>query len=161
MCDLLMASGELPSLNGRQAHLTVIVREVEGGGRVESELEGVGAIPESIAAKLFSEGSHRVLTVERGSGVVLDYGRRRRVFNERQREVAAAVRETCSVRGCRWPVAKCQMHHDDEFGKGGGTDLRNGYPLCTVYHHPLVTKGLRKMVPQADGSVVLMAPDSS
>jgi hypothetical protein len=159
MCDHLMAAGKLPSLNGRQAHLTVFVREVDGG-RVESCLEGVGLIPNSMAAELLRDGCYRVQTVDKTTGVVINYGRKRRIASARQREVKAGEYQTCAVRRCRKPVRQCEMHHLDEYALGGGTDLERMIPLCKLNHHRQVSEGLVRVVPQADGSVILAPPDS-
>jgi hypothetical protein len=66
--------------------------------------------------------------------VVLDLGRRRRLFSEYQRIARALTQKTCSVEGCDKPPAMLHAHHALEWSKGGRTDLADLVLICP-YHH--------------------------
>jgi hypothetical protein len=69
-----------------------------------------------------------------GRSVVLDLGRKRRLFSEHQRIALAIEQGGCTAEACGRPAAWCHAHHDMPWNRGGRTDLANGRLLCP-YHH--------------------------
>jgi len=69
-----------------------------------------------------------------GRSVVLDLGRKRRLFSEHQRIALAIQQGGCTAEACGRPSAWCHAHHDTAWARGGRTDLANGRLLCP-YHH--------------------------
>ena len=65
---------------------------------------------------------------------------------------------TCVGGNCDVPIRDCEIHHLVPFEKGGGTDARNGVPLCRRKHHPQVTEGGYQLVRQPGGGFALVAP---
>ena len=141
LCGVAIGSGRLPRRGGRVAQLTVIVRK-EG-----AELEGVGPISDGTLARLCSQDHLEREQLVDSKGVTLDFGRARRLFSEPQRQEISTRHPTCVVEGCTVDSRKCQPHHDDWWKDGGGTDVGKGLPLCWK-HHPMVTEGGYRLVPQ-------------
>jgi hypothetical protein len=75
---------------------------------------------------------HRRLVDDRS--VVLDMGRKRRLYTEVQRIALDIEQGGCTTEACDRPAAWCDAHHDLEWSQGGPTDLTNGRLLCP-YHH--------------------------
>jgi hypothetical protein len=69
-----------------------------------------------------------------GRSMVLDLGRKRRLFTEHQRIALAIEQAGCTAEACDRPSAWCHAHHDLAWARGGHTDLGNGRLLC-AYHH--------------------------
>lgn len=63
-------------------------------------------------------------------GVVLDLGRRRRVFTGAVREAALLAAQKCIWPGCHLPADRCQVDHLEAWSAGGETRVDNGAPLC-------------------------------
>ena len=69
-----------------------------------------------------------------GPSEPLDAGRARRFHTKAQR-VAMGVRDGgCSAIGCDRPPALCQAHHDQQWSRGGATNLDDGRLLCQRHH---------------------------
>jgi hypothetical protein len=69
-----------------------------------------------------------------GRSVVLDLGRKRRLFSEHQRIALGIEQGGCTAEACGRPAAWCHAHHDIPWTRGGRTDLANGRLMC-LYHH--------------------------
>jgi hypothetical protein len=160
LCRRQLDSGTLPSINGRQPHLTVVVQaETLAGapGAPAARLEGAGPISGETARRLLCGGSASVLRVD-GKGVALDLGRAKRLASEPQRQVLVARDQGCVVPGCSWEARFCEPHHLDEWALGGGTRVDRMVLLCKVTHHPLVHEGHWKLAENADGTFALVPP---
>ncbi len=67
-------------------------------------------------------------------GQLLNVGRARRLFTERQR-IGMAVRDGgCRFPGCDRPPSWCEAHHIDQWAHGGNTDAADGILLCRRHH---------------------------
>jgi hypothetical protein len=79
------------------------------------------------------------------NGVIIDLGRRSRVFTGSARD-AALLQATLDGGGrCLWPGCgrrRCQIDHTDEWHAGGVTALRNAGPLC-ARHNRFKSRGYR------------------
>jgi uncharacterized protein DUF222 len=69
-----------------------------------------------------------------GGSVVLDMGRRRRLYTEAQRIALDVEQGGCTAEACDRPAAWCDAHHDVAWSEGGPTDLANGRLLCRFHH---------------------------
>ncbi len=117
LCRRQLDSGTLPSVNGRQPHLTVVVQaETLAGapGAPAARLEAAGPISGETARRLLCSGSASVLRVD-GKGAALDLGRAKRLASEAQRRVLAARDQGCVVPGCSWEARFCEPHHLDQW----------------------------------------------
>ena len=66
-----------------------------------------------------------------GQGVVTDFGRKRRLFNDAAREALKLMIDGCEHIGCPVRPTSCQIDHIEEWVRdGGATDLRNGALKC-------------------------------
>ncbi|MEN9646004.1 MAG: hypothetical protein RL238_2673 [Actinomycetota bacterium] len=91
------------------------------------------------AAALVGRVRRMVLSAD---GVVLDFGRRKRLFTGALREAVLLTARDCTWVGCRVHGAACQTDHVLPFAQAGPTSAVNGAPLCD-HHNPLKNKGYR------------------
>jgi len=75
-------------------------------------------------------------------GVVLNMGRRQRLFNGPQRDAVLMASRRCTFIGCSIPGHRCQADHLVPYGRGGPTDVANGGPGCG-FHNPFKNNGTR------------------
>jgi hypothetical protein len=67
-------------------------------------------------------------------GVILDYGRKQRLFTGALRQAILARDRHCRHEGCEIPARRCEIDHITEWNDGGHTNHRNGNTNCS-YHH--------------------------
>lgn len=67
-------------------------------------------------------------------GVILDYGRKVRLFTGALREAICARDRFCTHPGCEIPARHCEIDHVDEWDDGGPTEHRNGRAKCSFHH---------------------------
>jgi hypothetical protein len=65
-----------------------------------------------------------------GAGVVLDMGRRRRLFTGAARDAVLLGAQHCVWPGCVIPAGRCQADHLTAWCDDGTTHVANGAPLC-------------------------------
>jgi hypothetical protein len=75
-------------------------------------------------------------------GVVLDFGRRRRLFTGALREAVLLTAHHCGWIGCDRHASQCQADHVLPFSHAGPTSADNGTALCD-HHNPLKNNGYR------------------
>jgi hypothetical protein len=69
-----------------------------------------------------------------GRSRIMSVGRKRCLYNSRQR-VGLAVRDGgCAFPGCDRPPGWCEAHHINPWAGGGNTDLNDGVLLCARHH---------------------------
>ena len=70
------------------------------------------------------------------ASVVLDMGRKRRLYTGSQRRAQAKRQSTCGGEGCDIPSAWCEAHHGNgRWVDGAGTDAKDCVLLCAFHHH--------------------------
>jgi hypothetical protein len=93
--------------------------------------ETVSGIPvptaDVVAAMIW--GQVRRVVVD-SAGVVVNMGRRSRLFTGNAREAILLQSSRCVVAGCATPIHNCQADHLKEWGRNGTTDGPNGAPVC-------------------------------
>jgi Domain of unknown function (DUF222) len=67
-------------------------------------------------------------------GVILDYGRKVRLFEGALREAICARDRRCGHEGCEIPARECEIDHIEEWNDGGITSHRNGKAKCSFHH---------------------------
>ncbi len=67
-------------------------------------------------------------------GVILDYGRKQRLFTGALREAVCARDRECDHAGCEIPARRCEIDHVIEWDAGGHTSHRNGKSRCSFHH---------------------------
>ena len=78
-----------------------------------------------------------------GEGQVLNVGRTQRFHTAQQRIVIAARDGGCVVDGCDRPASWCEVHHINEFSKGGSTSVEDAVLLCRHHHLWMHNNGWR------------------
>ena len=77
-----------------------------------------------------------------GAGVVIDLGRKQRLFSGSSREAVMLLAVVCSWIGCDMKVEWCEADHTVGWKGGGNTDSGNGGPLCHC-HNVMKEQGYR------------------
>jgi hypothetical protein len=105
--------------------------------------ETAGGIPvpasDVVAAMMW--GQVRRVVVD-SAGVVINMGRRRRLFTGNAKEAVLLQSSRCVVAGCAAPIRRCQADHLTEWHHHGLTDSANGAPICGR-HNRLKNSGYR------------------
>ncbi len=95
-----------------------------------------------------------------GAGVVVDVGRRRRLFNGAARDAVLLGSSRCCWAGCERPASRCQADHLVEWRDRGPTDVANGGPLCRWHNVFKSANGFRSWRDRA-GSWHTFRPDGT
>lgn len=100
--------------------------------RIESD-GGVRLSPDDVLAAAVIGHVRRV--VIDGAGVVVDAGRKRRLFTGVAREMALLLAQSCAHPGCTVPARLCHVDHLAEWERDdGGTDQDNSKPRCSTHN---------------------------
>jgi 5-methylcytosine-specific restriction endonuclease McrA len=91
----------------------------------------------AVAASLVGQVRRVVLEAD---GVVLDMGRRQRLFTGALRDAVMLTARRCGHPGCGVPGHACQADHTIPYARGGPTNARNAGPECGG-HNRWKTKG--------------------
>lgn len=78
-------------------------------------------------------GDVRPLVYE-SPAVILDFGRKVRLFSGALRDAICARDRFCTHLGCEIPARRCQIDHVVEWDDGGATQHRNGRAKCSFHH---------------------------
>jgi len=81
----------------------------------------------AVAASLVGQVRRVVLEAD---GVVLDMGRRQRLFTGALRDAVMLTARRCGHPGCGVPGHACQADHTIPYARGGPTNARNAGPEC-------------------------------
>ncbi len=95
--------------------------------RCESD-RGVVLHPSDVLAAAMVGHVRRI--VLGGDGVVLDFGRRKRLFTGPLREAVLLSERQCLWPGCDRPASQCEADHTVPYHQRGPTSAGNGAPLC-------------------------------
>lgn len=105
-----------------------------GVERLEADT-GTTVSPDDVLATAVIGHVRRV--VIDAAGVVVDAGRKRRLFSGVARQMALLLAHSCDHLGCTVPARLCQVDHLAEWERDdGGTDQANSKPRCNT-HNPL------------------------
>ncbi len=104
-----------------------------GVERMEADT-GTTVSPDDVLAAAVAGHVRRV--VIDAAGVVVDAGRKRRLFSGVARQMALLLAQSCGHLGCTVPARLCQVDHLAEWERdNGGTDQVNSKPRCNT-HNP-------------------------
>jgi hypothetical protein len=109
------------------------------GSRCETD-DGVAVDPYDMLVAAAMGHVRRV--VLDSDGVVLDMGRRQRLFTGPLREAVLMTSRWCIWPGCHRPSSQCQADHLLPWGTAGPTKTKNGGPACS-HHNRWRAKGFR------------------
>ena len=105
-----------------------------------SDLDGHPIHPrEALAAALTG---HIARTIIGADSIIIDKGRRQRLFTGAAAEAIRTTATTCFMPGCETPVSMCQIDHlkswiphaGEDPDDPGTTDIRNGAPACAPHN---------------------------
>ena len=138
--------------SGLDAELDLRVERIE-------TTNGVAVSPASLLAASVVAEVRRV--VVDSAGVVVDAGRRRRLFTGPAREMALLLAHSCGHLACTVRADHCEVDHVTEWDRDAGrTDQINARPRCST-HNPLKTaRGIRS-VRTRDGTIVDIRADGT
>jgi Domain of unknown function (DUF222) len=103
-------------------------------------VSGIPIPPADIVAAMIWGQVRRV--VVDSAGVVINLGRRRRLFTGNARQAILLQSSRCVVAGCAAPIRCCEADHMKEWSRLGHTDGPNGAPVCGR-HNRLKNSGYR------------------
>ncbi len=112
----------------------------------------------AFAAAMLCTGWTRRVLYDPRTGVIVDMGRRARLFTRAQRRALIYRDRGCVFPGCDRPAKFCDAHHIKPWEEGGLTDLINGVLLCRR-HHTLVHRGWDLARDAHTGIVTVTSPD--
>jgi hypothetical protein len=118
---------------------------------------GVAVHPRRIVNCAMWAHVRRVVTD--AAGVVIDLGRRSRLFVGPSREAVMLLEDECAWVGCDRPTAWCDADHSVGWKAHGNTVPRNGGPLCRT-HNVVKEQGYR-VVRSPDGDWHTLSPDGN
>jgi hypothetical protein len=96
-------------------------------------------VPRSAVLRAALIGHVRRVVIN-SAGVVVDVGRKRRLFTGAQRDVIMMLDNWCTFPGCTTPTRHCQADHSIDHQHGGTTATANGGPQCGR-HNRLENRG--------------------
>lgn len=122
---------------------------------------GVALRPRDVLRAALSGHVRRV--VLDADGVVVDQGRKQRLFTGSARQAAMLLLRHCEHPGCDLPADWCQVDHADEWIDGGATDQVNASVRCGSHNRTKHRKKLksrratngRTYTIRADGTIML------
>ncbi len=92
--------------------------------------------------------------------VIINMGRKQRLFTGKARQAARLLTIRCGHRGCDVPAEFCDIDHIDEHADHGETNQANALPLCGVHNRWKHTKRLRGRR-DTTGRIHLIRPDGT
>ncbi|HYN34554.1 MAG TPA: DUF222 domain-containing protein [Ilumatobacteraceae bacterium] len=129
-----------------------------GVERMEADT-GTTVSPDDVLAAAVIGHVRRV--VVDAKGVVVDAGRKRRLFSGVARQMALLLAHSCDHLGCTVPARLCQVDHLAEWERDdGGTDQANSKPRCNT-HNPLKTAQRLRSKRDEFGNVVDFRSDGT
>ncbi len=123
-----------------------------------STLDGVPLEPVEQFMSSLANQIRRVVVNTRG--VVIDLGRKARLFTGSARLAAQLQSPHCIWPGCDHPTSRCEVDHLHDHGKGGSTNPDNGAPLCG-FHNRWKQKGFSTARDPVTGRWRTCRPDGS
>ena len=111
-------------------------------GAPAAETEWGALLSSEIVRRLACDSPLRRLVLD-GAGLVLDYGRRRRLFSGVAKRAMSARDRHCQFPRCDRPARWCEGHHAVAYSEGGATAVNEGVLLCRRHHHLVHEDGWR------------------
>ncbi len=137
ICGYVLDHGDVPECGGFRPHLNVIISLEDLQNRARSAMLDFGGLLSPESLRMLACDAGIVPIVMNGKGQPLDVGRTTRSIPDGLRRAVAARDLGCAHPGCGRPPSWCEVHHIQEWEKGGETELSNCVMLCR-YHHRLM-----------------------
>ena len=101
-----------------------------------------GVVIDPYDALIAAATGHVRRVVLDSAGVVVDMGRKQRLFTGAMRDAVLLSARRCTRGGCHVPAHACEADHVLPWSQAGPTNTRNGGPLCD-HHNRWRTRGYR------------------
>lgn len=140
--------------------VTVIVStslEQLQAGAGQAVTAGGSLLPIRDLIRMASHAWHYLCVYEQHSQRPLYLGRSKRIASPDQRIVLHSLQRGCTAPGCDKPGYLTEVHHDQEFARGGRTDITELTLACHGDHDLLTTGGWRTRR-RKDGRVEWLPP---
>src|SRR5438270_3123636 len=116
--------------------VTCTAETLEGrAGAPAAETEWGGLLSGETVERLVCGGASLRRLVLDGDGVVIDFGRRRRLLSPQGRRALEARDKHCVWPGCDRPPRWCDSHHKRDWQLGSPTSVRDSVLLCGRHHY--------------------------
>ncbi|SQI20584.1 Endonuclease [Corynebacterium jeikeium] len=129
-----------------------------GGGVTDGAGGAAGVADAAKTANVMLKDGDRITLVAPERGPVNLY-RVKRLASPKQRRMLEAETTRCAWPGCGRPASECQVHHLQEFAKGGETNPENMTLLC-AYHNGVNGQRGRGRMARISGRVTWLPPGS-
>lgn len=129
-----------------------------GGGVTDGAGGAAGVANAAKTANVMLKDGDRITLVAPERGPVNLY-RVKRLASPKQRRMLEAETTRCAWPGCGRPASECQVHHLQEFAKGGETNPENMTLLC-AYHNGVNGQRGRGRMARISGRVTWLPPGS-
>lgn len=129
-----------------------------GGGVTDGAGGAAGVANVAKSASVMLKDGDRITLVAPERGPVNLY-RVKRLASPKQRRMLEAETTRCAWPGCGRPASECQVHHLQEFAKGGETNPENMTLLC-AYHNGVNGQRGRGRMARISGRVTWLPPGS-
>jgi hypothetical protein len=138
LVDVAVRSRATTLLGVRRADVRVHVTQADldrrsGVGHIEGQKASVSM---ATVERHACDGGYLPILFDRDA-TALNHGRSHRYHDARQRAVIAARDGGCLGPDCDRPPSWCEVHHINEYSKGGETSVDDGVLLCR-HHHMLI-----------------------
>ncbi|MGQ0575779.1 MAG: DUF222 domain-containing protein [Pseudonocardia sp.] len=137
VCGYVLDHGELGEVGGRRPHLNVIVRLEDLENRARAGCLDLGGTLTPAALRMLACDCAVVPIVLGGAGQPLDVGRATRTIPDGLRRAVAARDRGCAHPGCHRPPSWAEVHHIQEWARGGPTAIDNCVMVCRLHHRML------------------------
>lgn len=114
-------------------------------------------LPMSDLIRMASHAWHYLCVFDSHSHRPLYLGRSKRIASPDQRIVLHGLQRGCSAPGCDMPGYLVEVHHDNDWARGGRTDITELTFAC-AQHHKLLTTGGWKTRKRKDGMTEWLPP---
>jgi Domain of unknown function (DUF222) len=115
--------------------VTCTLETLEGrAGSPAAETEWGGLLSGGSIERLLCGGASLRRLLLDGDGVVIDFGRRKRLLSPQARRALEARDKHCVWPGCDRPPRYCDTHHKREWRKGAPTSVEESALLCGRHH---------------------------
>ncbi|MGA0567974.1 DUF222 domain-containing protein [Rathayibacter sp. KR2-224] len=140
--DAASRSADMPTIGGAAPTVLVSVSADEleagtGAGWIDGVEEPVslGTVKQFICTGGVQKGYFTP------GGRLIALGSPERGFTPQQRRGISLRDGGCTIPGCTIPAGWCEIHHVQEWSRGGPTHTDNGVLLCWYHHHTIDTSG--------------------
>ena len=127
-----------PNRSHNAPHITVLVDQTtltEGAHDTATHHTGNGhRVPPQAIERLGCNSALQKVVLD-DCGLPINVGRKYRTATDHQWTALRAIYASCAWKDCDRPFTWCQLHHVNEWHRGGKTDLDNLVPLCSTHHH--------------------------